>query len=307
MRLVVFCLFAVVLWPASSSAEDAPPPAPDELARMILHGGPGELRLVARWLELADRAELLRVFVAVRAARGLQSAVASDVAARAAQMTVRVFDVRAERVAALLGDRRPVQGRMAVHLPIAEAEALLAKLNEAEGVEQVAAPSIVAMDGQRANVSVLNQVSYIQDFDVAKTDAGAVVADPIIGVVTEGVVIELRARQSADGHSVQLECDSTWSEIARPIPEVTTRIGEQEVKIQCPEVKVQRTRAGLTMPLGGYALIGDGQAIGAGENSRERVLIIRVDAVEFPGEVFLGDALNPEPSDSRPGAEIKRR
>lgn len=307
MRPIVLCLLAVVMWPGLSVAEDAPQPSPDELARMILHGGPAELQLVARWLELADRTELQRVFQAVRVARRLQSEAASVVPARAAQLTVRVIDLRLDRVEALLGDRRPGQGRTAVHLPVAEAEALLAKLSKAEGAEQVAAPSILAMDGQRANVSVLNQVSYIQDFDVAKADGGAVVADPVIGVIAEGLAIELRARQSVDGQSVQLECDSTWSEIDRPIPEVTTRIGGQEVKIQCPEVRVQRAQAGLTMPLGGYALIAGGQFIGAGDNGRERVLLIRVDAVELPVEAGQDDPPGPDRSDSGPGAEIKRR
>jgi hypothetical protein len=44
---------------------------------------------------------------------------------------------------------------------------------------------------QRANLSVMNQVSYIQDFDVEIAQA-AQIGDPIVGILREGVILDYR-------------------------------------------------------------------------------------------------------------------
>ncbi|MHC4924034.1 MAG: hypothetical protein ACYTG4_08140 [Planctomycetota bacterium] len=44
---------------------------------------------------------------------------------------------------------------------------------------------------RRANIQVLNQVSYIQDFDVEIAQL-AQIGDPIIGLLQEGVVLDVK-------------------------------------------------------------------------------------------------------------------
>jgi hypothetical protein len=51
--------------------------------------------------------------------------------------------------------------------------------------------SITVYNTQRANLTVVNQLSYIQDFDVEVAQT-SFIADPIVGVLQEGVVQSVR-------------------------------------------------------------------------------------------------------------------
>ena len=62
----------------------------------------------------------------------------------------------------------------------------------------ILAPRITAFHGQRANVQVLQQVSYVADFEVERKD-DACITDPVIAVAQDGVVLEMTARPAARG------------------------------------------------------------------------------------------------------------
>ncbi len=62
----------------------------------------------------------------------------------------------------------------------------------------VLAPRITAFAGRRANVQVLRQTAYVRDFDVAKKD-GTAVADPVIGILQDGIALEVRAHPAERG------------------------------------------------------------------------------------------------------------
>jgi len=51
------------------------------------------------------------------------------------------------------------------------------------------APRLTAYAGQRADMQIVNQTAFIQDFDV-ETVEGSLVADPIIGVLNEGSFLQ---------------------------------------------------------------------------------------------------------------------
>lgn len=85
----------------------------------------------------------------------------------------------------------------------------------------LAAPRLVVLPGQRATIEMVQQISYVQDFDVARAGDDWV-ADPVIGVVAPGVRVDLtvlEADSNRDGRTD--EAALAWSVVAsdlrRPI------------------------------------------------------------------------------------------
>lgn len=179
----------------------------------------------------------------------------------------RILDVRPDVAAALL----PAPGADGAQVAFLESEdaARLVRRPAAE-VEVLTAPRLTVFDGQKANVSILSDVSYVQDFEVEVTPGGQI-ATPIVATLKEGVVLDVEPSLDAEGH-VRLVGTVTLSEVARPIPELKTRIGEQgpEVTIQLPEVRVARSRFEVRLPHGAAALVG---GLGAGKLGPRLVLL----------------------------------
>lgn len=119
----------------------------------------------------------------------------------------------------------------------------------------VSAPTVAALAGQRADVQVLNQVSYVKDFEV-EAQGEHVIASPVIGVVSEGTLLAFTARLLPTG--VHLEAEVTRSELVRPIPSFSTTLaggGTSPVTIQLPEVRTGGTQRSVSLTSGRPALL----------------------------------------------------
>jgi type II secretory pathway component GspD/PulD (secretin) len=137
-----------------------------------------------------------------------------------------------------------------------ELQAVLRAVSKSERVELVTAPRLLVFNTARANIAVLNQVAYVQDFDVEIAQAASI-ADPIINVVQDGVVLDVRPVVSADRRFILMELRPTVATLTRPIREQATTLGSQNsVTIQLPEVDIQRVRTTVPMPDGGTVLLG---------------------------------------------------
>ncbi|MEM9800795.1 MAG: hypothetical protein AAGA20_10760 [Planctomycetota bacterium] len=135
-------------------------------------------------------------------------------------------------------------------------ELILRAVSKSERVETVTAPRILVNNGARANLSVLNQVAYVQDFDVQIAQAASI-ADPIINVIQDGVILDVRPVVSADRRFITLELRPTIAVLERPIRQQPTTLGTQNsVTIQLPEVEIQRVRTSIPIPDGGTVLLG---------------------------------------------------
>ncbi|QDV08235.1 Type II secretion system protein D precursor [Planctomycetes bacterium Poly30] len=135
-------------------------------------------------------------------------------------------------------------------------ELILRAVQKSERIETVTAPRVTVNNGARANVSVLNQVAYVQDFDVQIAQAASI-ADPIIKVIQDGVILDVRPVVSADLQYITLELRPTIAQLQRPIREQPTTLGTQNsVTIQLPEVEIQRVRTSIPIPDGGTVLLG---------------------------------------------------
>jgi type II secretory pathway component GspD/PulD (secretin) len=135
-------------------------------------------------------------------------------------------------------------------------ELILRAVQKSERIELVSNPKVLVTNTGRANLTVLNQVVYVKDFDVEIAQAASI-ADPIIDVVQDGVILDVRPVVSADRRFITLEVRPTIATLTRPIREKSTTLGSQaSVTIQLPELELQRLRTTIPMPDGATVMLG---------------------------------------------------
>jgi type II secretory pathway component GspD/PulD (secretin) len=147
-------------------------------------------------------------------------------------------------------------------------------VSKSERVELVTAPRILVFNTARSNLAVMNQVAYVQDFDVEIAQAASI-ADPIISVVEDGVILDVRPVVSADRRFVTLEVRPTVAELQRPIRTFVTSLGASgnSVTIQLPEVEKSMIKTSIPMPDGGTVMLG-GMKVHENQDLRSGVPIL---------------------------------
>jgi len=78
----------------------------------------------------------------------------------------------------------------ATYLDDAQLEVVLRAVEKSRRATIAVAPSLTVANHERANVTVLNQVSYIQDFDVEIAQASQI-GDPIVQTLRDGVILDV--------------------------------------------------------------------------------------------------------------------
>jgi general secretion pathway protein D len=122
---------------------------------------------------------------------------------------------------------------------------------------EVMAPELTVFNTERAYVTVINEVSFLQDFDVDVANT-AFIANPEIGILQEGVVLDVRPTISYDRKYVTLEVRTTVATIARPIENFETTLGgfTDAVTFQLPRLEVQNANTTVIVPDGGSVILG---------------------------------------------------
>ncbi len=137
-----------------------------------------------------------------------------------------------------------------------ELEIVLRAVSKQERSEEIVAPRLLVYNNTRASMQALRHTSYIKDFDVEIAQASAV-ANPVVDVVRDGVVLDVRPVVSADRRFITMELRPTVMQLELPIPTFTTTLGAgQPVSIQLPNVTLQRVRTTITMPDGATVMLG---------------------------------------------------
>ena len=117
--------------------------------------------------------------------------------------------------------------------------------------------SLSVMNTQRANVTMVQQISYVKDFDVEVASA-AYIADPVVDVLQDGIVLDVRPTISFDRKYITLELRPTVATLQRPIPTFSTSLAGATlaVTLQLPKLKVRTVKTTVKVPDGGSVLIG---------------------------------------------------
>jgi type II secretory pathway component GspD/PulD (secretin) len=144
------------------------------------------------------------------------------------------------------------------------------------------APIITVYNTQRANLTMVNQISYIQDFDVEVAQT-SFIADPIVGIIQDGLTLDVRPTVSNDRRYITLELQPTVARLRRPIQEFATSLASSfaPVIIQLPELRLQQARTTVRIPDQGSILIGGLKEIRTVDQSSETPFLGKLPLLSF--------------------------
>ncbi len=133
---------------------------------------------------------------------------------------------------------------------------ILRAVEKSNKAQMLTSTTLSAQNTQRAFITVLNQITYVQDMDVEVAQA-AIIADPQVGVVNDGIVLDVRPTISHDRQKITLELRPTVATLLRPIPEFTSSLAglTTPVTLQLPELQVSSANTTVTVPDGGTVVI----------------------------------------------------
>ncbi|MBL8722476.1 MAG: hypothetical protein JNK49_00435 [Planctomycetes bacterium] len=134
---------------------------------------------------------------------------------------------------------------------------ILRAVEKQQDVEVVNSQILSVTNNQRGHVAVINQTTYIRDFDVEVAQA-AFIADPKIDIIQDGIVLEVEPTIQHDRKYIILNLNPTVSELTRPIPTFTTSLAGSTlpVTLQLPRLLVTNFTTTVTVPDGGSVLLG---------------------------------------------------
>jgi len=122
---------------------------------------------------------------------------------------------------------------------------------------EITAPILTVYNTERAYVTVTNQISFVQDFDVDVANS-AFIANPNIGIIQEGVVLDVRPTVSYDRKYITLEIQASVATLLRPIRIYQTSLSGFSVPVtfQLPELEVQTANTTVRVPDRGSLILG---------------------------------------------------
>ena len=290
---------------AEDEASDKKGLTPAQVARMILVGGEGQQAFAAQYLEGASVETVRAVQDAIRKlaptlAKRMQAEAGQDLEIPAkGPVTVVNIETRILETKGGTNFLRDVgvsdgEGKRFTFLDDTQREVILRAVEKSERIEQITAPRITVYDRQRANVSLLNQVSYVQDYDI-EVAQDEFIADPIIGIVQDGMTIDVRPVVSKEQRHITLDIDVTWAHLERPMKErkIVFREGAEPVTIQLPEIEVGGVNANATIPTGGTILLSSPAVYGNGKEKNARFVLITAEVLSLDAKV-LRESLPPK-------------
>ena len=168
------------------------------------------------------------------------------------------------------------------YLDDSQVAAIVRAVEKTQRGRTLTAPTVTVYNTQRANVTVVNQLSYIQDFDVEVAQTSSI-ADPIIGIIQDGLTLDVRPTVSNDRKFITLELQPTVAKLIEPIPTFSTTLGStfSPVIIQLPELQVQQARTTVRIPDGGSILIGGLKNISTVDRQSETPFIAKLPILCF--------------------------
>lgn len=167
---------------------------------------------------------------------------------------------RTEGILGDYGSRLGVAGGLAMQLSFiddVQYSLIMNAVRKDERAQELTSIMLSTQNTERAYASMLNQITYIQDFDV-EVALASFIADPVIGVISDGIVLDVRPTIAQDRKTVSLELRPTIATILRPIAEFTSSLAglTTPITIQLPELQVASVNTTVVVPDGGTVVIG---------------------------------------------------
>lgn len=167
---------------------------------------------------------------------------------------------RSEGILSDYGGRLGVAGGLAMQLSFiddVQYSLIMNAVRKDERAQELTSVMLSTQNTERAYAAMLNQITYIQDFDV-EVALASFIADPVVGVISDGIVLDVRPTIAQDRKTVSLELRPTIATILRPIAEFTSSLAglTTPITIQLPELQVASVNTTVVVPDGGTVVIG---------------------------------------------------
>ncbi len=146
----------------------------------------------------------------------------------------------------------------------------------------VNAPRLTIFNNQRANLTLVNQIAYVKDFDVEVAQT-AFIADPIIDVVQDGLTLDVRPTISHDRKYVTMEVHPTLATLMRPIRTFETNLSgiSTPVVFELPEINYSQASTTVKVPDGGYVVIGGLKHVSTVDRRSETPILSNIPLLSF--------------------------
>ncbi|MCE9582701.1 MAG: hypothetical protein K8T20_09430 [Planctomycetes bacterium] len=162
-----------------------------------------------------------------------------------------------------LGTRLLNQGGIGLQYRILkelELNSVIRAVRKSQKASVVTAPRVTAFNGQRAHVLVAQQQAYIQDYNV-EIAQNSRAYDPVIGIVQDGLVLDVRPIISNDRKYITLEMRPTVAKLrVLRLFDITPDtqadvVTNPDQYIQLPTIDLQRAQTTVRMPDQGTLLL----------------------------------------------------
>ncbi len=177
------------------------------------------------------------------------------------------------------------------------ATAIVRATEKTASLRRMRSVTVTVYNTQRAYLSSVNEVAYISDFDVEVAQT-AFIADPVIGILQEGIVLDVRPVASNDGQFITLDVGTATMDLHRPIrtwesnlnqaagietPDGRKQLGTtvEPVTIQLPEVEWERTDSTVRVPSGGSVLLSGLKTIASVDSQASAPILGRIPVLSF--------------------------
>jgi type II secretory pathway component GspD/PulD (secretin) len=170
------------------------------------------------------------------------------------------FRARTENILGSYGARLGTTGGLAMQLSFLDDlqySLILNAVEKNQHAQELTSTILSAQNTQRAYATMLNQITYVQDFDV-EVALASFIADPVIGVISDGIVLDVRPTIAQNRKYITLELRPTVATIVQPITEFTSSLAALTVPItiQLPELQISSANTTVVVPDGGTVVIG---------------------------------------------------
>ena len=163
-----------------------------------------------------------------------------------------------------------------------EVSMLIRAVEKSTHANTLTAPRLTIYNNQRSNITIVNQVTYVKDYDVEVAQT-AYIADPLVDIVQDGLVLDVRPTVSHDRKYVTLEVQPTIATLNRPIQTFVTPLAglTTNVIIELPEIKYSSAATTVKVPDNGYLLIGGLKDVTTVDRRSETPILSQIPLLSF--------------------------
>lgn len=144
------------------------------------------------------------------------------------------------------------------------------------------APRLTIYNNQRSNITIVNQVTYVKDYDVEVAQT-AYIADPLVDIVQDGLVLDVKPTVHHDRKFVTLEVRPTIATLNRPIQTFVTPLAglTTNVIIELPEIRYSSAQTTVVVPDDGYLVIGGLKDVSTIDRRSETPILSQIPILSF--------------------------